>query len=551
MVDSPSIAHGQGKRRRSAFLRTSTVAIAGSALAFGSSAILLGPTASNASSHREAPGTYSDPQIDNTDVYAFVSPDKPDTVTLIANFYPFQEPAGGPNFYPWADKARYDINLDTDGDSDADITYRYTFRNEDQRAAKETFLYNNGQVRSLTDENLLFRQRYTLTEIRGGTSKVLFSNGRAAPSNVGIASMPSYLHLRNQAVKSIPGGTRSYVGQADDPFFLDLRIFDLLYGANLSQTGANTLAGFNVNTIALQIPKTALNFQGGETVVGVWSDTERPSTKVLNPDGSRTYSGPYQQVSRLGNPLVNEVVLPIGLKDAFNAIPPSVDRTIPAVVDRVHDPEVPKLIEAIYGLEAPATPRDDLFSIFLTGLKGLNQPKSVQPAEMLRLNTAIPPTARPNRLGVLAGDNAGFPNGRRLTDDVVDIALQALEGAVTTDAQGRATAVNIVPALAAGDRVNYNDKTFQKTFPYVAIPWSGSKVRPGSEGNRPPAIGTRENPAVAAPASNGGGGGTESRFAFAADLAPAAPAGAAGLGALLALMGVFLLRRERRTITLR
>jgi hypothetical protein len=552
MVDSPSIAHGQGKRRRSAFLRTSTVAIAGSALAFGSSAVLLGPTAGNASSHREAPAILSDPQVDDTDVYAFVSPDKPDTVTFISNWQPFQEPGGGPNFYPWATKASYYINLDTDGDSEADIKYRWTFRDEDQRAAKETFLYNNGPVTSLTDENLLFRQRYTLTEMRKGfPDKVLFSNGRAAPSNVGIASMPSYLHLRNQAVKTLPGGTRSYVGQADDPFFLDLRVFDLLYGANLSQTGANTLAGFNVNTIAFQIPKSALRFKGGETVVGVWSSTERPSTRVNNPDGSVSYSGEDRQVSRLGNPLVNEVVMPIGLKDAFNAIPPSADRTIPAVVDRVHDPEVPKLIEAIYGLEAPATPRDDLFSIYLTGLKGLNQPKSVQPAEMLRLNTAIAPTARPNRLGVLAGDNAGFPNGRRLTDDVVDISLQALEGAVTTNDQGMATGVKIVPALAAGDRVNYNDKTFQKTFPYVAIPWSGSKVRPGSEGNRPPAIGTRENPAVAAPASNGGGGGTESRFAFAADLAPAAPAGAAGLGALLALMGVFLLRRERRTITLR
>ncbi|MEJ7743844.1 MAG: DUF4331 domain-containing protein [Nocardioidaceae bacterium] len=183
---------------------------------------------------------------------------------------------------------------------------------------------------------------------------------------------------------------------------------------------------------------------GDDPVIGVWATNERPSMRVQAADGTQSFKGDYVQVSRLGNPLVNEVVIPAGLKDAFNALAPENDASVPEAVDRVNDPEVPKLIEAIYGIPAPETPRDDLFSVFLTGVEGLNMPKGkVQPAELLRLNTSIPPPAEPNRLGVLAGDTQGFPNGRRLTDDVVDIELQALEGAVRTG--------KLVAALAAGD----------------------------------------------------------------------------------------------------
>ncbi len=537
MVDSP-ISSSRGPRRQSAFVRKSTVAIAGSALAFGGSIAMLAPTAGNASSHREAPLIANDPQADNTDVYAFVSPDKPDTVTLIANWIPFEEPAGGPNFFPWATDAHYDINLDTNGDATADVTYRWQFKTQDTRGTN-TFLYANGPVTSLADPNLLFRQTYTLSEIKGDNAPVvLATNVAVAPSDIGNATIPKYANLRAQATKTLRGGLRTYAGQADDPFFLDLRVFDLLYGADLSEAGADSLGGFNVNTIALQLPKKALGFQNGESVLGVWSTTERPSMKVSG-NGTEKYSGGYVQVSRLGNPLVNEVVVPAGLKDAFNSIPPSVDRTIPAVVAKVTDPELPKLIQGVYGIPAPKTPRNDLVSIYLTGLKGLNQPKTVTPAEMLRLNTAIAPSAKPSRLGVLGGDVAGFPNGRRLADDIVDISIQAVEGAVKVNAAGAPTGVALIKPLAAGDAVNVNDKAFSSTFPYIALPWSGSRVRPSSA----PAP-AKPAAAPAAPMTPQGPMNTGVRLVN--DMSPAIPAGAAGLGALFAMAGVVLFRRERR-----
>jgi len=434
-----------------------------------------------ASSHREAPLISGDPAVDNTDVYAFVSPDKPDTVTLIANWYPFEEPNGGPNFYPWATDANHDINIDNDGDAKADLTYRWTFRTEDRRG-NNTFLYNDDPVTSLDDEDLLYRQFYTLSVIdwRGGRTTNLVTNGKVAPSNVGPASMPNYGTLRNQAITAVPGGGQTFAGQADDPFFLDLRIFDLLYGKNLSEVGQDTLAGFNVNTVVLQLPKSALTLAGNPVrnpVIGVWSDTERKSITLRSPGLERAL-GADVQVSRLGNPLVNEVVVPAGLKDRFNSLLPEQDRTVPALVNKVTNPEVPDLIQRIYGLPAPTKPRNDLTEIFLTGITtksgdqinlDLNSqldnadvdPAKFAPSEQLRLNTSIPVTAKPNRLGVLGGDLQGFPNGRRLADDALDISVQALEGAAVT---------GIVKALAAVDRVDRNDVPFGTVFPYVALP---------------------------------------------------------------------------------
>ncbi|CCH32700.1 hypothetical protein BN6_54410 [Saccharothrix espanaensis DSM 44229] len=512
------------RRRRVA---ASLIAVGSTVLAAG---LIGGSGPAGASSHREAPLIAGDPAVDNTDVYAFVSPDKPDTVTLVANWSPFQEPNGGPNFYPWATDAHYDINIDNDGDARADLTYRWTFRTDDRRG-KSTFLYNNGPVTSLDDENLLFRQTYTL-ELwdADGRDRKLIRSGKVAPSNTGPASMPDYGALRAQAVTDVPGGGKSYVGQADDAFFLDLRVFDLLYGGNLSEVGQDTLAGFNVNTIALQVPKSQLALKGDASrnpVIGVWSDTERQSM-ALSPGDSRAF-GPHVQVSRLGNPLVNEVVVPAALKDKFNGLTPDRDGKIPELVNRVTDPEVPKLIQAIYGIPAPATPRDDLVEIFLTGIttklggpikadlnSQLNNadvnPKRFTPSEQLRLNVSVPPTASPNRLGVLANDLQGYPNGRRLADDVVDIGVQALEGAAVT---------GIVPALAAGDKVNANDKAFGATFPYVALP-NNTAVNSGAGG-------------AVAPSGGGGGGGT------------GLPAGLvlnAALAALLIGAGAWLLRKR-------
>ncbi|MBV9293496.1 MAG: DUF4331 domain-containing protein, partial [Frankiales bacterium] len=210
------------------------------------------PAASYASSHREAPLISGDPRADNTDTYAFVSPDRPNTVTLIANWYPFEEPNGGPNYYPFAEDARYNIDVDNNGDGHSDVTYTWQFKNH-VRDSGGQFLYNTGVVRHLGDKTLNFYQTYNLTVTSHGKTTTLLRNKKVAPSDTGQASMPNYGHLRQQAIKQgqLPHhGGQTYVGQADDPFFLDLRVFDLLYGANLSETGQDTLNGYNVNTIA-------------------------------------------------------------------------------------------------------------------------------------------------------------------------------------------------------------------------------------------------------------------------------------------------------------
>ncbi len=454
-------------RRRSARRAGSALAAAG--LAVAGTGLALGPVGGNASSHREAPLTAGNPLADNTDTYVFVSPDKPDTVTLIANWIPFQEPAGGPNFYPWgAGGYRYNIKVDNNGDAKPDITYRWTFTNVDSRGT-DTFLYNNGAVNSFDDPTLLFKQTYTLERVdEAGMATMLVNGGKTAPSRVGDASMPNYAALRDEAVTPLQGASgTSFAGQADDPFFLDLRVFDLLYGGDLSEVGNDTLTNYSVNSLALQVPISDITAEGdGSGIIGVWATTDQ-QTQTLSA-GKADPTGDFVQVSRLGMPLVNELVSPAGLKDAFNALPPEMDATVQPLVDRVNDPEVPKLIESIYKIPAPAAPRDDIFSIFLTGIEGVNKPPTVTPAEMTRLNTAIPPAAEPNRLGVLAKDSAGFPNGRRLADDVVDIEIQALEGAVRTGM--------IVEPLATGDGVNTNDKQFGSTFPYLALPESGSST---------------------------------------------------------------------------
>lgn len=412
----------------------------------------LGPQRAEASSHREAPLISGQPQYDNTDVYAFVSPDKPDTTTLVANWTPFEEPAGGPNFYPFPEDAHYDVHIDSDGDAQGDLLYRWTFKTHTKNG--NTFLYNTGPVKSLDDPNLNVTQTYDIDLLRLKDQKIVSKSKIAddapvAPSNVGKASMPDYKTLRDQAVKKVGGGVTSYVGQADDPFFLDLRVFDLLYGGNLSEVGRDTLKGYNVNTVALQVPTAFLTESKDQPTIGVWSTTSRKDAQ-----------GDWTQVSRLGNPLVNEVVNPQKVKDRFNASSPWNDSQF---LPFVTEPELPKLIESIYKIKAPKTPRNDLVDVFLKGVKGLNQPPGVRPSEMLRLNTSIPPTSSPKRLGVLEGDKAGFPNGRRLSDDVVDAELQVVEGELL----GKKNDL--------GDAVDANDKKFESTFPYVALPTEGSR----------------------------------------------------------------------------
>ncbi|MEV5956388.1 DUF4331 domain-containing protein [Streptomyces sp. NPDC051987] len=413
----------------------------------------LEPGAASASSHREAPLISGTPQYDNTDLYAFVSPDKPDTTTIVSDYIPFEEPAGGPNFYQFADDAQYDIHIDNNGDAKDDLIFRYTFKTQIKN--KKTFLYNTGVVDNLTDPDLNVTQSYNLDliKLRNGRQQYttrIASDVPAAPSDVGKASMPDYAKLRSQAIYKTTNGGATFAGQADDPFFADLRVFDLLYGGNLSEVGNDTLKGYNVNTIALQVPNDLIRQSASRPTVGIYATTQR-----------RNARGYYSQVSRLGNPLVNEVVNPQKDKDKFNASQPKDDAQF---LRNVTNPELPKLIQQIYNIKAPSEPRNDLVSVFLTGVKGLNtlQPQAV-PSEMLRLNTSIKPAAKPKRLGVLDGDNAGFPNGRRLTDDVIDEALQVMEGELVGSKND------------LGDAVDKNDKSFEKYFPYVAEPTSGSR----------------------------------------------------------------------------
>lgn len=450
-------------------------------LTFGLVATTLSPTRGDASSHREAPLTAADPQVDNTDVYAFTSPDNPSTVTFVSNWIPFEEPAGGPNFYAFAEGVRYDINISNDGDAKPEIIYRWRFR--DHYRNPNTFLYNTGEVTSLADEDLNFFQTYTLKKIelrrdRDPITTTLVRNAKVAPSDVGQASMPDYAALRDEAIVTAGVGGKAFAGQTNDPFFIDLRVFDLLYGADFGEVGDDTVKGFNTNTMVLQVPKTEVAKRGdpaSNPVIGVWSTASRRSTRIQKSDGSQDFRGPWVQLSRLGMPLVNEVVVPVGAKDFFNASKPKNDEQF---LGAVNDPELPRLIEAVYGIQAPDSDdnkpgiqRDDLIAVFLTGIEGLNQPPNVEPAEMLRLNLNTPvcekgTCAEYSALGVIGGDVAGFPNGRRLADDIVDIALQVVEGELIGNPND------------LGDGVGVDDQQFSATFPYVALPTRGSDPRP-------------------------------------------------------------------------
>lgn len=426
-----------------------------------------------ASSHREAPLTAMDPTADNTDVYAFVSPDEADKVTLIANFIPFQKPDGGPNFFSFDPNVIYEIHIDNNGDAVEDITYQWRFTTEVRNPA--TFLYNTGTVSSLDDPDLNVRQFYRLTRIDGPrrTGAVTELSGRlpVPPPNIGPRSTPGYGAIGG-AIQQLPGNIRVFAGQRDEGFYVDLGIFDLL-GVGSGQIEDST-AGFNVSSLAIQVPKSALA-RGGQApasptdpnaIIGVWSTASRFATRTLSP-GAQTHSGALVQVSRLGNPLVNEAVIDLARKDAFNGIEPTSDSV---ALDRVTDPEVPKLLKLIFNVDSPPAPRNDLVTIFLTGIPGLNQPANVRAAEMLRLNMAIPPSASPNRLGVLGGDLAGFPNGRRVGDDVLDIVLRAAAGATPlTPAYQRS------PNNMLGDGVDRNDLSYLPNFPYLAIPHAGNK----------------------------------------------------------------------------
>ena len=460
--------------------------------------ILFISTAAFASSHREAPLIKEDPTADNTDVYAFRSPDAPDTVTIIANWIPLQEPSNGPNFYTFSDSALYEIHIDNNGDAREDITYQFRFRTT--LRDPNTFLYNTGPVLTLDSANLNVRQFYTVSRIAGerrtGNNTSLGGDFQVAPYNIGPKSTPNYASLANAAVFNLPsGGGRVFAGPRDDPFFVDIgAIVDLLTLRPIQQLhavppmaasapGVDGLRGFNVHTIAIQVPIASLVNgsvpnapTASNAVIGIWSTTSRSRVTLIS-GGSllRQTIGGTSQVSRLGMPLVNEVVLSLAFKDIFNASEPRGDNGLftsnETFRNRILDPELAKLMKALYNVDVPPAPRNDLVQVFLTGIPGATMPPNVVPAEMLRLNVAVPAATSANRLGVIGGDNAGFPNGRRLSDDVVDIALRVVAGVLVPG-------FNKQPNNMLSDGVDANEVGFLSTFPYAALPWQGFESRP-------------------------------------------------------------------------
>ena len=403
-----------------------------------------GPTAAQASSHREAPLIAQDPTADNTDLYAFVSPDKRSTATLIANWIPGEDPAAGPNYYTFSPTARYYIYADTNGDGRPDVTWRFHFTN----LPSPLFLGNT-------------QQKYTVTKIAHGKAKIVGAGLLTPPDNIGPRSTPHYAKLAAKGIHKLKGGGTVFAGQRDDPFFADVgAIFDLVAireGTGATGGGKDFLAGYAVHSIELQVPKSMLD-NGGNHVVGVWAATDRQQVKVVKGKAHKR----WVQVSRLGNPLINEVVIPTVKKDYWNSTKPANDSQFEQYYT---SPILAAVLNQLYPQFGPytLTGRNDLVEVLLTGIPGVNQTGSTL-ADELRLNLSIPPTApsKMKRLGVIAGDNAGYPNGRRLTDDVIDIDERVVAGWL------------IGHQLPLGDGVNRDsDSKLMKHFPYVAMPGSG------------------------------------------------------------------------------
>ena len=478
--------------------------LAATALAALLAAAALAPATARASSHSEAPGTTKDRLADDTDLYAWVAADAPDAVTIVGNWVPLIEPNSGPNFAGFDDDVHYYINVDNVGDSKKHIRFDFTFGTTRQNP--NTFLYNTGVVTSLNDPDLNVRQTWTLTRVDvDAHAEAVIGTGQVAPYFVGPVSMPDYASLARSATTTLGDGTKVFVGPRDDPFFVDLAaVFDLLSIRKLPGNkgkGVDGVGGYNVMSIVLQIPKQRLTKDGtapdparANNIIGIWDTAERLKNQVINGDGTITVSGPEQQVSRLGMPLVNEIVIPLGKKDLFNASEPAND--VANFGAFVVDPEPARLLHALFGINVPPAPRNDLVAVFATGVPGLNQPVNVSPGEMLRLNMSIPPAKKPSRFGVLAGDLAGFPNGRRLADDVVDIELRVVAGVLVPG-------FDVAPNNQLGDGVDANDRPFLPWFPYVAPPQDprDHEHHERTEGRR---RGDGDDDDLGAPASGGG-----------------------------------------------
>jgi hypothetical protein len=458
------------------------------------------PIAAGASSHREAPSISRDPSADNTDLYVFRSPDDSNTVTFVANYIPLEDPAGGPNFFSFADDVLYSINVDNKGDGKDHIQYQFRFKTTIRNG--KTFLYNTGPINSLDDPDWNMPQTYSVTRVENGKRTKIAEGLSTPPDNIGPRSTPNYANLASQAIYPLNGvhGTgKVFAGQRDDPFFVDLgSIFDLLglRGFNTfhllplpTEPGRDNVQGFNTHSIVLQVPITDLTIDHQmpkdasdlKGIIGVYASASRQRVTILNSERDDREAGDFVQVSRLGQPLINEVIIPLGQKDSWNRSDPEDDSSF---VQQYLKPEFPGLVNLLYPAlpDAPVTGRTDLVTVLLTGIPGVNSPGTGKQADLLRLNMMIPTTSKdPNavdRLGALAGQFDGYPNGRRLADDVVDIEVRALAcgyGDILHNALGLC---NLSPNNILGDGVDKNDVPFLTSFPYVATPHSGYEVEP-------------------------------------------------------------------------
>jgi len=460
--------------RRSSIVGAAAVA----ALAAGSIAV----TSGGSSSHREAPDILADPTADNTDVYAFTAPDAPGSLTVVANWIPMEEPAGGPYFGKLDPKARYYVKIDNTGDGYEDVAYRWKFRQFFRNP--NSFLDAAPTVDSVDDPDTNFVQRYDLYKETYKDRKLvkvrrIVKDAPVAPANTGPKTVPNYSKVEAGAIKGVAGGGLSFVGPIDDPFFLDLNtVFDGLnidkpgrpnIGLGNQGGGKDDVSGYNTHGFVLQVPESEVTADGKSVadakaknaVVGVWATTERKRISVrASRQKRRHHSKHWVQVSRLGNPLINEVVIPIGDKDKFNRTSPANDAK--NFGKYAVAPELARLINALFKLGVKETDRTDIVQALLTGAPGLTQiGANPAAADTLKINMGVPPAASPNRFGVLAGDVAGFPNGRRLIDDVTDIELRVIAGALLPAEQGG-------KQIPLGDGVDQNDKPFRSTFPYVA-----------------------------------------------------------------------------------
>ena len=456
------------------------------------------------SSHREAPSISKDAVADSTDLYAFVSPDDPSTVTIIANYLPGEAPFGGPNFYEFGDDVLYRVNIDNDADGKPEIVYEFHFRTEVSNNA--TFLYNVGPITGLDSANWIRKQFYTVTRVEGGKRTVLGHDLACPPCNIGPGSTSDYESLASAAIHKLGSGHTVFAGQRLDPFYVDLgSIFDLgdlrplnkVGPLKLAAThGVDSLREMNVQSIALKVPKTALTHDGAHptnaakpvSVIGVWTSASRRKSVIQNGDGTTTQTGPWVQVSRLGNPLVNEAVIPMASKDGWNADVPAGDSQYAKFFAH---PELAALLPVLYkgafpnlaALVSSGKPRADLEAVLLTGLpSGVvpgfqnNTGKTLADQRHLRLNIAIPPAKKPKAGGLAFGDAAGFPNGRRPADDVVTVILRA-EAGLLYPVIDKTYKVDKAVSLV-GDGLGPKSSSYLSSFPYLGTPASGYATKP-------------------------------------------------------------------------